>query len=320
MTDSRELPRPLDPLSHPRFGGITTFSRLPYYPDLSGIHIDVAILGIPFDGGTTYRPGARFGPRAVRAASVLCRNYHPEMAVSVYEKLAVVDAGDIAVNPINIQATYKSIEKQYQDNLKKGIRSICIGGDHSVLLPILRSLKKKHGDFVLVQFDAHTDTGSQAWGEDYHHGTPIRRAIEEKILQGSNIFQIGIRGPLTAPDQEVYIKKTGIHVLDVATFHDIQKRNEFFKTILGLSKKLPVYITFDIDGVDPAFAPGTGTPVVGGLTSFEALQSVRQLKGVNLIGADVVEICPAYDHAEVTSLLGAALVFEFLSLMAIGQK
>ena len=150
MTDRHEHPAPLDPQVHPRFGGITTFSRLPYHPELSGNHIDVAILGIPFDGGTTYRPGARFGPRAVRAASVLCRNYHPEIAVSVYEKLSVVDAGDIAVNPINIQATFKNIEKQYQENLKKNIRSICVGGDHSILLPILRSLKKKHPDFVLV--------------------------------------------------------------------------------------------------------------------------------------------------------------------------
>ncbi len=289
-------------------------------PDLDGKHIDVAILGIPFDGGTTFRPGARFAPRAVRAASVLCRNYHPELNVSVYEKLAVVDGGDIAINPINIQATYKNIENHYEKILNAGAWPIAIGGDHSVLLPCLRSIGKKHGEFILVQFDAHTDTADQAWGEKYHHGTPIRRAIEEKIISGKNIFQIGIRGPLSSPDQEKYIQESGIHVLDMNTFHEVQSREIFFKTILKAAEKLPVYLTFDIDGVDPAFAPGTGTPVVGGLTSHEVLQCIRRLKGVRLIGADVVEISPTYDHAEITSLLGAALVFEFLSLMAVNKK
>lgn len=317
MTKSQKNYRPLNPLKAPRFGDLATFNRLPYVPDLKGKNIDVAILGIPFDGGTTFRPGARFAPRAVRDASVLCRNYNPSLNVNVYDQLSVVDAGDVSVNPINLQATYRAIQSRVGEIHAQGVRTLCVGGDHSILLPELRAIHAHHGALTLIHFDAHTDTADQAWGEKYHHGTPIRRAIEEGLLEGSRIFQIGIRGPLSSADQEDYQREQKIQTLDIDSFHDLKKRKAFFAKLRRVAGRGPCYLSFDVDGVDPAFAPGTGTPVVGGLTSLEAMQSVRELRGLRLVGANVVEISPPYDHSELTSLLGAALIFEFLSLMAL---
>jgi guanidinopropionase len=308
--------KPVNPLLSPRFGDVATFNRLPYVPEIKGKNIDVAILGIPFDGGTTFRPGARFGPRAVREASALNRNYNPSLGVNVFEKLNVVDAGDVAVNPINLQKTMTSIQTRIEEIHNAGARIISVGGDHSVILPDLRAVHKKYGEITLIHFDAHTDTGDEAWGEKYHHGTPIRRAIEEGLLQGPKIYQIGIRGPLSSETQDDYIKTQGINTLDIDTFQDKQKRSHFFNQLKAAAGNKPCYLTFDVDGVDPAYAPGTGTPVVGGLTSLEALQSVRSLSGLNIVGANIVEISPPYDHADLTALLGAALLFEFLSLMA----
>ncbi len=318
MTDSKTWAQPVNPLQSPRFGDVATFNRLPYVPDFKGKSVDVAILGIPYDGGTTYRPGARFAPRAVRDASVLNRNYNPHVGVHVFERLNVVDAGDVAVNPIQIQKTLGAIEKRMTEIHEAGARTVCVGGDHSVLLGELRAVHRKFGQPVLIHFDAHNDTGDEAWGEKYHHGTPIRRAIEEGLVSGDRIFQIGVRGPMTSPSQDDYQRQQGIHVLDIDLFQDTAKRELFFEQIHRVAGKSPCFITFDVDGVDPAFAPGTGTPVVGGLTSREALACVRRLKGLHIVGADVVEISPPFDQSDLTSLLGAALVFEFLSLMAIG--
>jgi agmatinase len=247
---------------------------------------------------------------------VLCRNYHPELQVAVYDRLNVIDGGDITVNPLNLQETFTRIEAHIARIHQAKARAICIGGDHSILLPDLRAIQKTYGPFVLIQFDAHTDTADTAWGEKYHHGTPIRRAIEEKLVSGPHIFQIGIRGPLTSATQEDFITEQGIHVLDIDHFQDHTARTAFFKQLHQTAKDMPCYITFDVDGVDPAYAPGTGTPVVGGLTSREALSSLRALKGLQIVGANVVEISPPYDHAELTALLGAAIMFEILSLMA----
>ncbi|MEN9723705.1 MAG: hypothetical protein RJB38_1691 [Pseudomonadota bacterium] len=316
--------RPRNPLLSPRFGDIATFNRLPYLPDLKGKQADVAILGVPFDGGTSFRPGARFAPRAVREASVLNRNFNPALGVHVYDELNVVDAGDISVNPLNLQATYQNIEARVTEVLEAGARAILVGGDHSIFLPELRAVHKQFGKPIVVQIDAHTDTADQAWGEKYHHGTPIRRAIEEDLICGSDVFQIGIRGPLTSADQEAYCREQKINILDIDGFYDLSVREEFFERIHAKagthgprSKRRPVHITFDVDGVDPAYAPGTGTPVIGGMTSREALGCLRRLRGLWICGANVVEISPPYDHADLTSLLGAGVVFEFLSLMAL---
>ena len=315
---SRPKYAPKNPLQSPRFGDVATFNRLPYVPDLKGKEVDIAILGVPFDGGTSFRPGSRFGPRAVRDASVLCRNFNPSLGVHVYESLNVVDGGDISVNPLNLQATFKNIEAHVRKVHQAGARAILVGGDHSIFLPELRAIHAQFGKPIVIQFDAHTDTADSAWGEKYHHGTPIRRAIEEGLISGADVCQIGIRGPLTAADQEDYCRQQKINILDIEAFYDLKRRDQFFNAIHNRAKKgsRPVYITFDVDGVDPAYAPGTGTPVVGGMTSLDALQSLRKLQGLKICGANVVEISPPYDHAELTSLLGAAIVFECLSLMA----
>jgi agmatinase len=308
---------PVNPRKSPRFGEIATFNRLPYIPDLQGKEVDVAILGIPYDGAVTYRPGARFGPRAVRDASVLNRNYNPQQDVLVYDRLNVVDAGDVPVNPLNFKQTLRNIEKRLGEVHAAGARAICVGGDHSVALGELRATHRKFGPLTLIHFDAHTDAGDQAWGEKYHHGTWIRRGIEEGILRGPRIFQIGIRQPLTTREEHDYLRAKKISWLDMDSFTDPRARDQFFGALRQAAGTGPCFVSFDVDGVDPAFAPGTGTPVVGGMTSYEALTCVRRLRGLRVVGADVVEIAPAYDHAELTSLLGAALVFELLALMAL---
>ena len=301
---------PKNPLECPRFADITTFGRLPYTQNLK--KVDVAIVGIPFDGGATYRTGARFGPRALRAASVLNRNVHSLSGIHVYEKISAIDYGDISCNPLNINKTFAEIEKVYIDLLKENVTPIALGGDHSVLYPILKSAKTKFQRFGLIQFDAHTDTADQAWGEKFHHGTPVRRLIEGGFLNGRDVYQIGIRGPLTSKSQLDWDLTNGINQLSI----DDYRRGRFEQFIAKIDPKIPYYLSFDIDGVDPAYAPGTGTPVVGGLTSYEALDCIRKLAGHKFIGFDLMEVCPAYDHAEITSLLGSALVFEFMNLKA----
>ncbi len=301
---------PKSPLLSPRYADISTFSRLPHTQDLRKVNL--VIVGIPYDGGTTFRPGARFGPRGIRQASCMNRNVHPIHQLNIYEKLSPIDYGDIPCNPLSFLKTQKIIEKSYTDFLKQKIIPIGLGGDHSVLLPILRTFKKYYGRFGLIQFDAHTDTADQAWGEKYHHGTPVRRLIEEGVLKGSDIYQIGIRGPLTSKDQLAWDQKQGILHLTIEAYN----QKGFKPFIKKINSNIPYYLSFDIDGVDPAFAPGTGTPVVGGLTSYQALECVRSLHQLRFIGFDVVEVAPIYDHAEITTLLASALVFEFMSLAA----
>lgn len=313
--------KPENPLALPRFAGISTFGRLPLITDYAKKGINIGILGIPYDGGTTVRTGSRMGPRAIRQASCLNRNYNPSLGVDVYEHLACADLGDVALSPLSIPKALKAIEKQESAIIKEGIRIISLGGDHLVLLAELRALHRKYGKkLTLIQFDAHTDTADQAWGEKYHHGTPIRRAIEEGLIQGSRVFQIGIRGPLTSKTELDYIKQRKINVLDMDAFESVKSRDDFFKQIHKTAGDGPCFLTFDVDGVDPAFAPGTGTPVVGGLTSREAFDCIRRLKGLDFVGANVVEVSPPYDVSELTSLLAARVVFETMSLMALHLK
>jgi len=315
-----ETPPP-DSFYQPAVSGITTFSRLPQMIEIDDQEIDLAILGIPFDSLVTFRPGARFGPNAIRHSSVLCRNYSQQMEVGVYERLRAFDAGDVNVNPFDYEETFRQIEERVSQLQRRGAAVVALGGDHSILLPILRATSQRYPQLTLIQFDAHMDIsdGTSA-GQKFHHGTPIRRAIEEGLVQGNQIFQIGIRGSIASASYQDFAKQAEIQMLDMPGFHDPHRRAAFLATLREVAGAGPCYLTFDIDGIDPAFAPGTGTPVVGGLTSFEALNLMRSLRGLQLIGGDVVEVAPAYDCSEITSLLGAALAFEIAALIAIARR
>ena len=296
-----------------------TFSRLPPLTESDDEAVDLAVLGIPFDGLVTFRPGARFGPRAIRQASVLGRGYHEGLAVSVYERLRAFDAGDVNVNLFDYEETFRQIEARVGQLQRRGAAVVALGGDHSILLPILRATSKRHPDLTLIQFDAHTDTSDATSGHKYHHGTSVRMAVEEGLIRGERIFQIGIRGAVGSADYHDYGKRAGIHTLGMEDFHDPPRREAFLALLREAAGESPCYLTFDIDGVDPAFAPGTGTPAVGGLTSFEALQMMRALKGLRFVGGDVVEVAPAYDSSEITSLLAASIAFELAALIALAR-
>lgn len=306
--------KPLSGREFPRFSGIKTFFRLPV-ADIKE-KFDVALLGIPYDGGVSYRPGGRFAPSVVREASSLGRGFHMSRAVSVFEKLKVADVGDCPVVPIDQDQTYEKIEKFIGQILATNKKFISVGGDHSTTLPVLRALKKKYKKPLnLIHFDAHLDTYPAAWGCEFHHGSFARHAIEEGLVNPKTMIQLGIRGPLAGQDDLDFIKK---HKITVKTVDDIRKTqlNEFLKTLPTF--KGPTYISFDIDCLDPAYAPGTGTPVPGGLTTYETQRILRALKIDNLVGADIVEISPPYDTSQITALAGVDALFELLCLMTEG--
>lgn len=312
---------PSGSLYSPAVSGLATFSRLPQKTEFNQAEIDLAILGIPFDGLVTFRPGARFGPNAIRQSSVLCRNYSQQMEVGVYEQLRAIDAGDVNVNPFNYDETFRLIESRVSELQSLDASVISLGGDHSILLPILRATTKKYPELTLIQFDAHTDTSEGTLsGHRYHHGTSVRMAIEEGLIQGNRIFQIGIRGSVSSADYNDFAKQAEINILDMQGFHNPNVRAAFSEKLREVAGSAPCYLTFDVDGIDPAFAPGTGTPVVGGLTSFEALDMMRSLRGLRFIGGDVVEVAPAYDCSEITSMLGAAIAFEIAALIALTRQ
>ncbi len=264
-------PLPLDALAYPRFEGICTFMRLPHITDPT--KLDVALLGVPFDGGTTYRTGARLGPRNIRVQSAIIRPYNPAVQVNPFEARRIADYGDLPINPLSLEDSYRRIEQGLAPLVEAGVVPVSVGGDHSITLPLLRAVAKRHGPLALVQLDAHSDTWDAYFGSRHSHGTIIRRGIEEGVLAQGAILQVGLRGR-------------------------------------------PCYLTFDIDVVDPAFAPGTGTPQVGGLSSAQAIELVRALRGLRFVGADLVEVSPPYDSAELTSLLAANLLYEILCLLA----
>lgn len=304
--------KPLSGREFPRFSAIKTFFRMPHVaPDGD---YDVALVGLPFDGGVSYRPGARFAPAAVRETSSLGRGFHWTRQLNFFEKLKVADIGDCPVVPIDLSKTYKKVESFYTKLMKSGKKFISVGGDHSTTLPILRAAHKVYGKIRLIHFDAHLDTYPAAWDCEYHHGSFLRHAVEEGCVDGRKTLQIGIRGPLAGTDDLSFVKK---HKLDVRTVDDIRiKGLEHFLSTLPKFDKTPTYISFDVDCLDPAYAPGTGTPVVGGLTTYETQRILRALKIPNLIGADVVEVSPPYDHAEITQLAAVDTMFEILCLMA----
>jgi agmatinase len=304
-------PMPVNALEIPRFAGISTFMRLPHIPDAS--RLDVALIGVPYDGGTSYRGGARFGPRHVREQSSIIRPYHPVLDLSPFERLRVADYGDLPVNPLSIEDTDARITAALKPVLDAKTIPICVGGDHSILLPILRAVHAAHGPVALIQLDAHSDTWDQYWGMKYSHGTPVRRAVEEGLLAEPHILQVGLRGQLYDAHDMDFGKEHNIGVVTAEEFHEhgLAPVREKLKAFQGLK----VYLTLDIDVVDPAFAPGTGTPQVGGLSSIQILNLVRVLRGLNFVGCDLVEVAPQYDSAEITSLLAANLLFEQLCLL-----
>ncbi len=299
---------PVDALVYPRFSGISTFMRLPHIPRAQ--ELDIALIGIPFDNGATYRSGARFGPRNIRAQSAMIRPWNPVLNVDPFSKWRIADYGDLSINPLSLDDTFGRITTQLDEVLSAEARTLCVGGDHSILLPILRSIHKKFGKVALVQFDAHNDTWGGYFGSPHSHGTPVRRAVEEGLLLSGSALQVGLRGQVYSKDDFDFGRQHKFSVVTAEQFHrgGLAPVEKLLKRFRGK----PVYLTLDIDVVDPAFAPGTGTPQVGGLSSFQTLELVRSLKGQNLVGADLVEVSPPYDSGEITSLLAANLLYEML--------
>jgi agmatinase len=303
----------VDATQMPRYGGIATFAHLPQISEVTDV--DVAIVGVPFDTGVSYRPGARFGPNHVRESSRLLRPFNPAANVSPFATQQVVDAGDIAANPFDIEEAISSIHKSYDQLSERAKKIVTIGGDHTITLPILRSLKAKHGAISVVHFDAHLDTWDSYFGADYTHGTTFRRASEEGLLDPEGCMHIGIRGPLYAAKDLTDDKALGFQIFSSVEFQDLGVNAAIEKMKARVGKR-PVYISIDIDVLDPAHAPGTGTPEAGGLTSRELLSVLRATAGMNVIGADIVEVAPAYDHAQITGIAASHVMYELISAFA----
>lgn len=301
---------PLSGREFPRYSGIKTFFRLPHVA--VDADYDVALVGVPYDGGVSYRPGARFAPAHVRQASSLGRGYSWARGEHLWKKKKFADIGDCPTVPVDQKKTYTQIEKFFTRLLKNNKKFISVGGDHSTTLPILRCLKKKYGHLSLVHFDAHLDTYPAAWGCEYHHGTFVRHAVEEGLVSGKNILQIGLRGPLASDEDLLFARKNKLQftTIDDIRIHGLEKFLSKLPEING-----PAYISFDVDCLDPAYAPGTGTPVPGGLTTYETQRILRALKIKNLVGADIVEVSPPYDHSDITALAAVDTMFELMFLI-----
>ncbi len=306
---------PVDATKVPRYAGPPTFARLPRLDEVG--RTDVAVLGVPFDSGVSYRPGARFGPQHVRQSSRLLRPYDPSLDISPFAAQQVADAGDLGVNPFDIDEAIASIEEGAEGVLEHATRLLTLGGDHTIALPLLRCLARRHGPLAVLHFDAHLDTWDTYFGAPYTHGTPFRRASEEGLIDPARSLHVGIRGPLyAATDLE---ESTRLGYATVAcTDYD---RLGLDGVIAAMRERLgvgPVYVSVDIDVIDPGMAPGTGTPEAGGLTSRELLATLRGLAGVpglEVVSADIVEVAPAYDHAEVTGIAAAHVGYELLGVM-----
>ncbi len=304
---------PIDPLLVPRFAGPATYARLPRLDQVD--RCDVAVVGVPFDGGVTYRPGARFGPAAIRAGSRLMRGYHPGLDVQPFASQQVADAGDIACTPFDIAEAIDQMETGARELLGATGAFVALGGDHTIALPLLRAVHGSHGPVALVHFDAHLDTWDSYFGAAYTHGTPFRRAHEEGLLASERCAHVGIRGPLFSPQDLVDDAGFGFTIVGAFDYltRSVASVAEELRARVG---DAPVYVSIDVDVMDPAHAPGTGTPEAGGMTSRELLATLRALAGLRIVGADVVEVAPAYDHAEITSIAAANIVYELLGLFA----
>jgi agmatinase len=318
MQDDEPRPvGPVDALRVPRFAGPATFARLPRRDEVP--RCDVAVVGVPFDSAVTYRPGARFGPAAVRQGSRLLRPYHPGLEVQPFAAQQVADAGDIACNPFDILEAIRQIEAAADALLAASRHLVAIGGDHTIALPLLRAVKRRFGPVALLHFDAHLDTWDSYFGAAYTHGTPFRRAFEEGLLLPEHSIHVGIRGPLFSPQDLADDAGFGFRIVSAMDLETLGVAG-VVERVLARVGGTPLYVSIDIDVLDPAAAPGTGTPEAGGLTSRELLGILRGLRGQRLVSADVVEVSPAFDHAEVTAIAAAHVAYELLSLFAAGSR
>ena len=307
--------RPLDAQVIPRFAGIRTFMRAPHVTDLAGV--DAASVGIPFDTATSYRTGARFGPEAIRSASALLRPYHPVLEVNVVESLSVVDYGDVPVSPGDTERTYGQIEEALAPLAERGIFVVALGGDHSVTLPELRALARVTGPLALVQLDAHADTWESYFGQRYFHGTTFKRAAEEGLVDPFASIQAGMRGSVYGAEDLQASRDLGYHLIPSEELRTLGPA-EYGRLVRERVGERPVFLSFDIDLLDPAFAPGTGTPEVAGFSTAEALAFLRALRGIRFVGGDIVEVSPAYDGpGQPTALAAANVAYELLALRAV---
>lgn len=304
--------QPLGGNEMPRFGGPATMMRLPSAATAEGL--DACFIGVPLDGGTSYRAGTRFGPRQIRAESCLLRPFNVATGAAPFESLQVADVGDVAINTFNLLDAVRIIEEAYDGILEHNVIPLTLGGDHTITLPILRAVARRHGPVALVHVDAHTDTNDDMFGEKIAHGTTFRRAVEEGLLDCGRVVQIGQRAQGYASGDFQWGVDQG--------FRLVQAEQCWYRSLAPVMAEVrdqigdrPVYLTFDIDGIDPAWAPGTGTPEVGGLTAIQALEIVRGCRGLNIVGCDLVEVSPPYDLSGNTSQLAANLLYEMLCVL-----
>ncbi|MGV3733840.1 MAG: agmatinase [Microcella sp.] len=307
---------PVDGQSSPRYAGFTTFARLPRINDVSGW--DVAVVGVPFDAGVTFRSGARFGPAAVREASRLLRPYNPALESMPFADAQVVDAGDLDANPFDIESALHDMQKGFAPLMSDGRPVITLGGDHTVALPALRAVTAEHGPVALVHFDAHLDTWDTYFGAPYTHGTPFRRASEEGLLRNDRSAHVGIRGSLYSKQDLLDDHDLGFTIVHCRDFDRLGAPG-IIDRILDRIGDAPLYISIDIDVLDPGFAPGTGTPEAGGMTSRELLEVLRGLSETRIVSADIVEVSPPYDHASITAVAAANLAYELITIMSAQQ-
>ena len=295
-----------------RFSGPNTFMRLPQASDLAGL--DVAFLGIPMDIGTSWRSGTRFGPKQIRAESAMIRPYNMATGAAPFDRLQVADIGDLAINTFNLADTIRIISESYDQILAHDLIPLAMGGDHTLTLPVLRAIAKKHGPVALLHVDAHADVNDQMFGERECHGTTFRRAYEEGLIRADKVFQVGLRGTGYAATDFTEAQGWGFRVFQAHELwgKPLDKLGDRIRAEIGT---LPVYVSFDIDSLDPAYAPGTGTPEIGGLTTAQALQLIRALAGANIVGCDLVEVSPPYDPSGNTALTAANLLYEMLCIL-----
>jgi agmatinase len=311
-----DRPRPLDARVLPRFSGVRTFARLPHTTELEGV--DVAVVGIPFDTGTSFRPGARFGPEAIRSASALLRPYNPVWELDLVEALAIVDYGDLPVAPGDTIETYRRVEAALEPIVAAGVLPFGLGGDHSITLAELRVLARRHGPLAVVQLDSHTDTWDEYFGQKFFHGTTFLRAVEERLVDAAASVQAGMRGTVYGSEDLGGARRLGFTVVPADELRALGAE-AFGALVRERVRDRPLFLSFDVDFLDPSVAPGTGTPEIGGFSSAEALAFLRALRGMRLTGADVVEVSPAYDGpGQQTALLAANVAWELLALHASG--